>query len=57
MFLDGFLDVNGCLNAVFDCGLGYGKSPCFLRSRFLSMFGVDYPVLNSFTVDGVDFLD
>lgn len=53
----GFLDVKGCLNAVFGGMLGHGKSPCFLRCRVLKVFDVDWMVLNFFMVNGVDFFE
>lgn len=52
-----FLDVDVCLNAVFE-GIGrYGKSPCFLRCRAPRTFGVDDRVPNLIGVDGVETLD
>jgi hypothetical protein len=40
-----FLGVKGCVNAVFGCVLGHGKSPCFSGSRFLTVPRVDGAVL------------
>lgn len=50
----GFLDVKGCLNAVFRGMLGYGKSPCFSSFAVLKVFGVDWGVLILHVVDGVE---
>ena len=51
-----FLDVNGCLNAVFRGMLGYGKSPCFSGFAVLKVFSVDWIVLFLRGVDGGFFL-
>ncbi len=52
-----FLDVDVCLNAVFE-GIGrYGKSPCFLRCRVPRTFEVDDRVSNLMRVDGAETLD
>jgi hypothetical protein len=52
-----FLDVKGCLNAVFGGMLGHGKSPCFLRCRVLKVLDLEWIVLNFFMVNGVNFFE
>ncbi len=51
------LDVDACLNAVFEVIGRYGESPCFLRCRVLRAFGVDDRVLNLMCVDGAETLE
>lgn len=50
MFLEWFLGVKGCLNAVFGRTRRYGKSTCFLRFSVLSIFRVDCQRLDFFYV-------
>lgn len=52
-----FLDVDACLNVVFEGIRRYGKSPCFLPCRVLRTFGVDDIVSNLRGFDGAENLD
>ena len=49
MFLDCFLALKLCSNAILTVGLEYGKSPCFLRHSALGSADVD-DVGSPFTV-------
>ena len=48
-----FLDVEGCLKAVFTCARGYGESPCFLGMGFSVVVSLDCGHYIVCDVDGV----
>jgi len=54
MFLDCFLALKLCSNAILSVDLEYGKSPCFLRYARLGFANVDRagPCSRSLDVDG-----